>query len=148
MSKRIVLTDLVLLHNIIYGHSPLSLPSYLSFFSGQSRLRFSKLDKLSLVSSIIPSTKASKATCNNTFASSFFYRSHILWNDLPIEIRAISCPFKFKATVKSFLWTKLAEVPATYDDDEWEITLIRLLLTTISIYTSLAYLISITPHYF
>ena len=73
MSHRFILNDLVLLHKTIYSLTPLTLPSYLSFFSGQSRLRFCKLDNLSLVSSIIPSTKASKATTNNALASSFFY---------------------------------------------------------------------------
>ena len=106
MSHRLILTDLVLLHQVINGLVPLSLPTYLTLFSGQSRLRFCKLDKLSLVSSIIPTTKASKATCNNTFASSFFYRSHLLWNELPFDLRSIECPLKFKASLKLYLWSK------------------------------------------
>ena len=105
MSQRLILTDLVLLHKVINGLVPLSLPTYLTLFSGKSRLRFCKLDKLSLVSSIIPVTKASKATTNNTFASSFFYRSHLLWNDLPFDLRSIECPLKFKSSLKSHLWS-------------------------------------------
>ena len=120
MSQRLVLTDLVQLHKVIYGLIPLSLPDYLSFFSGQSRLRFCKLDKLSLVSSIIPASKASKATCNNVFARSFFYRSHLLWNDLPIDIRSIDCPDKFKGRLKQHIWSELniQNFSVDYSDDE------------------------------
>ena len=107
LTQRFVLTDLVLLHKVINGLVPLTLPSYLNLFSGESRLRFCNLDKLSLVSAIIPATKATKATTSNTFASSFFYRSHLLWNELPFEIRSIQCPIKFKRILKSHLWSKL-----------------------------------------
>jgi ribonuclease P/MRP protein subunit RPP40 len=118
MSQRIVLTDLVLLHKIINCLVPLSLPPYLTFFSGKSRMRFCKLDKLSVVSTVIPTTKASKATSSNTFASSFFYRSHLLWNELPLDIRAVTCPVKFKADLKSYLWKTLVELPSISEDDE------------------------------
>ena len=107
LSQRFVLIDLVHIHKVINGLVPLQLPSYLSFFTGESRLRFNKLDKLSLVSSIIPVTKATKATTSNAFASSFFYRSHLSWNELPFEIRAIQCPVKFKSSLKAHLWSKL-----------------------------------------
>ena len=118
MSQRLILTDLVLLHKVINGLVPLSLPTYLTLFSGKSRLRFCKLDKLSLVSSIIPVTKASKATTNNTFASSFFYRSHLLWNDLPFDLRSIECPLKFKSSLKSHLWSINDNQVNTDSDDE------------------------------
>ena len=107
MSYRFILTDLVLLHQVINGLVPLSLPSFLSFYSGKSRLRFCRLDTMSLVSSIVPSTKASQATSSNAFAKSFFYRSHLLWNDLPLDIRQISSPLAFKTRVKKYLWTKI-----------------------------------------
>ena len=107
MSYRFILTDLVLLHNVINELVPLSLPSFLSFYSGHSRLRFCKLDTRSLVSSIVPSTKASQATSSNALAKNFFYRSHILWNDLPLDIRETSSPSSFKNKVKKHLWTKI-----------------------------------------
>ena len=107
MSHRFILNDLVLLHKTVYSLTPLSLPHYLNFFSGQSRLRFCRLDKMSLVSSIIPATKASRATTNNALASSFFYRAHLLWNDLPLEIRSIDCPVGFKTSLKKHLWASL-----------------------------------------
>ena len=107
MSHRFILTDLVLLHKVIQKLVPLSLPSYLSLFSGESRLRFCKLDKMSLVSSIIPQTKASKATSHNAFASSFFYRSHLLWKELPLSLRSTTCPIAFKKSLKKHLWDNL-----------------------------------------
>ena len=78
-------------------------------FSGQSRLRFCRMDKMSLVSSIILATKASRATTNNALASSFFYRAHLLWNDLPLEIRSIDCPVGFKISLKKHLWASLLD---------------------------------------
>ena len=107
MSHRLILTDLVLLHKVIYKTVPLSLPSYLSLFSGASRLRFCKLDTMSLVSSIIPNTKAAKATSHNPLARSFFFRSHLLWNEIPLSLRSTACPILFKSNLKKYLWDNI-----------------------------------------
>ena len=59
MTLRFDLNDILFLHKVIYGLKPVSLPPYLSFFVGQSRLRSSHLDSLSLVSSLQPRTNLS-----------------------------------------------------------------------------------------
>ncbi len=118
MSYRVILTDLVLLHQIIFELVPLSLPDYLSFYSGNSRLRFCRLDHRSLVSSIIPRTNASQATTTNALANSFFYRTHIIWNDLPLKIRETESPSFFKKQVKLHFRAKMAEeLKATTTND-------------------------------
>ena len=76
------------------------MPDYLSLFNGMTRLRSCHLDRLSYVSSVLPRGKNS-----NILKKSFFYRCHLLWNELPIEIREIRCQTTFKFLIKQHLWT-------------------------------------------
>ena len=80
---RFDLNDLVLFHKIFHRLIPVSMPYYLSLFSG-NQLRTSHFDCLCFVSSILPSGNSTRA-----LNKSFFYRTHSLWNTLPIEIRRI-----------------------------------------------------------
>ena len=38
------------------------------------------------------------------FFNAYFYRSHILWNRLPLSIRQISSVKKFRYDLKKFIW--------------------------------------------
>lgn len=107
MTYRFEFTDLILFHKVIHGLVQVNFPSYLHFYSNQTRLRFCHLDTLSLVCDIIPRTSTSQDRTNNAFANSFFYRSHLLWNKLPIDIRSICCPNEFKTKLKSHMWSRL-----------------------------------------
>ena len=78
---------------------PVKIPEYLSLFSGQSRLRSSHLDRLSFVSSVLP-----RGSSSNTLNKSFFYRCHIMWNTLPLEIREIRIPITFKFNLWKLVW--------------------------------------------
>ena len=118
MSYRFVLTDLVMLHKIINNLVPIKLPSYLNFFSGNSRLRFCHLDRLSLVSEILPNTNTCSNRTNNAFANSFFYRVHLLWNKLPFELREIKRPDRFKSLLRKHLF----ETCNIFDDTNQGIT--------------------------
>ena len=102
MSLRFQLNDLNLFHKIAYGYVPICLPEYLQWFDGNSRLRTSHLDRLSLVSSYLPTGRGSKL-----FENSFFYRTHSLWNRIPVDIRDIACTITFKARLKAHLWQTL-----------------------------------------
>ena len=104
--------DLIMLHSIIHGLSFCKLPSYLSFFSGNN-LRSSHLDYLCLVSSITPNSINNMDTeSNNGFFNAYFYRSHILWNRLPLSIRQISSTKKFRKDLSKFIWN--SEVASLY----------------------------------
>ena len=70
---------------------------------------FCHLDSLSLVCDIIPRTTASQDTTTNAFANSFFYRTHLSWNKLPVAIRAIDSPDEFKSKLKAHMWSRLHE---------------------------------------
>ena len=113
LSRRFDLNDLLLLHKVINGLIPLLLPDYFSFFQGQSRLRSSHFDRLSLVCSITPSLST------NVLATSFFFRTYHEWNRVPLEIRELECHSEFKGSVTKFLWCEIlgeVETEADYSD--------------------------------
>ena len=116
MSHRFDLTDIVLLHKIIHSISPIKLPFYLHFYTGTS-LRSSHLDAYSLVSDIIPNTTASQSRTTNAFANAYFYRSHVLWNSLPLKIRTIKFPRRFKSELKAYFWKNLSNLESSSFSD-------------------------------
>ena len=117
LGKRFILNDVVLFHKIFNYLIPVEMPDYLSLFSGHSRLRSCHLDRLSYVSSVLPKGKSS-----NWLSRSFFYRAHISWNSLPLEIREIKCHDIFKREVRQHLWKMAFE--ENVDDDDIDISLV------------------------
>ena len=99
MFHRFNLNDLLLFHKIFRRLIPVNMPSYLSLFSGNSRLRSCHLDHLSFVSSVLPNGSTTKM-----LKKSFFYRTHNLWNSLPLNIREILNPSEFKIKVTQHFW--------------------------------------------
>ena len=73
-------------------------PNYLSQSStiDLSTMRLNRQDELSLKCSLEP--KAS------TFKNGFFFRAHILWNNLPSDLKQEECSSKFKSLLISHLW--------------------------------------------
>lgn len=104
---RFDLCDLVMFHKVFYQLCPVSFPSYLKPFSGSS-LRSCHLDDLCLTSEIIP-TNSSSDTSFHPFTSSFFYRTFLAWNNLPRDVRSISCPRLFKHSITQILWNRSKE---------------------------------------
>ena len=102
VSAKFDLNDLILFYKVIYQMIPLNLPDYLTLFDGNSRLRSCHLDRFSYVCSLQP-----KGTSNNVLDKSFFYRTHSLWNHLPLDIREINCASSFKVKVTEYLWKQL-----------------------------------------
>ena len=102
MSLRFQLNDLILFHKIVNEYIPTNLPYYLQWFDGNSRLRSSHLDSKSLVSTYLPTGRGSRL-----FENSFFYRTHSLWNKIPINIREITCTTTFKTRLKAHMWQTL-----------------------------------------
>ena len=104
LAKRFELNDLILFHKVIYNLIPLNLPSYLSFYTGGSRLRSSHLDSLSIVSNI-----QSRTITNSYLKKSFFYRTHTEWNALPFHLREIHVPSLFKIKVIKYFWIHILQ---------------------------------------
>ena len=115
MIYRFNLNDLVLFHKIFHKRVPVKMPPYLSLFTG-NRLRSSHLDNLCFVSSVLP-----RGTSTAILNKSFFYRTHNLWNSLPLEIREIKSPIEFKREVISYFWELVTDDhDSDYIDDSME----------------------------
>ena len=104
---RFIYHDLKLFHLIIYNFSCIKLPKYMHFFQGGSRLRFTHLDHLSIVSDIIARGHHTNSSSKKGFSNSYFYRTHLLWNRLPLTIREIIRPSVFKAKLIDYIWSEL-----------------------------------------
>ena len=99
MARKFDLNDLILFHKSYHNIIPIKFPQYLKLFNGQTRLRSSHLDSLSFECSIDVTN-----TRSNRFKKSFFYRTHLLWNDLPFDIREVESPSIFKTRVTNHFW--------------------------------------------
>ena len=96
-------------------------PSYLSYFQG-SRLRNCHLDSLSICSSVQPKAPQNLELLNTStgITKSFFYRAHLIWNCLPLELRKIESESLFEKKIIDYLWTEilsLANLPSDLLDD-------------------------------
>ena len=118
--KRFDFNDFVLFYKVIHNILPLQLPYYLKFYEGTSRLRSCHLDHLSIVSSLHPKTNVISNTNKNcALNKSFFYRVHLQWNKLPIEIRNIENLSKFKVEILKYLWDLISpKINDTAVDEE------------------------------
>ena len=81
---RFMFNDMNLFHKVVYKIIPVTMPGYLTLYSGDSRLRSTHLDNLSFVSNI-----ASTTTSISNLIQSFLFcsLSHTLWNFLPFDLR-------------------------------------------------------------
>ena len=107
LSSKFDLNDLIFFHKVVNDLIPVSLPEYLSFYQGSSRLRQCHFDRCSVVSSVIPRSSQNRSSgsgSSDPLSRSFFYRTHLLWNSLPLETREISSQSQFKSKVTEHLW--------------------------------------------
>ena len=117
LAKHFDYNDLTLFFKIIHSLVPLKLPDYLKFFDGNSRLRKCHLDRLNLVSSIMPNCNViSETNKNSALYKSFYYRVHLLWNELPFEIRECDVLSTFQDKLVKFLWQSTKEESDNYVD--------------------------------
>ena len=117
------LNDLVIFHKIFYKINDycVELPSYLRPYEEDERRRLrttinapsylgdcetSTMD-LSVMREMSYDSKSLKCTivpkCSQ-FRSSYFFRSHLLWNYIPLDIRSEMCPSRFKKLLLVHLW--------------------------------------------
>ena len=111
--------DLKLFHLVVHNISFIKLPPYLHLFMGGSRLRFTHLDHLSIISDIIPK-QAFDTISKRGFNNSYFYRTHLSWNRLPLTLRQIKRPSLFKEKLLTFIWTEFITPTDTSDDDYFD----------------------------
>ena len=80
------------------GLISVELPSYITLYSGNSRLRSSHMDHLCYVSSI------TARSANSIFSRGFFYRTVSKWNHIPLEIREQCDLSAFKSMLSKHMW--------------------------------------------
>ena len=90
---------------------PVTLPDYLTFYNGNSRLRSSHLDHLSLECSLLP-----RNSLSTLLEKSFFYRTHTVWNSLPLELREVNITTMFRTNLEKYLWKEVLEL----ESSNWE----------------------------
>jgi hypothetical protein len=127
MEAKFSYTDLVMFHNIYYDRSVVKLPPYIVPMTGADRGRFrsntrpperynqgessglpniharrnNRFDDMSLKCTVEAKTRS--------FKSSFFFRTHILWNDLPTELKQQNDSALFQTSLKHLLWDVLLD---------------------------------------
>ena len=99
LSTRFNVNDLILFHKIFYNLLPLNFPSYLIPFSGNSRLRSCHLDNLSIVCTLQPDSLNM-----NCLKKSFYFRTYLEWNALPLHLRQIDISSSFKNEIIKYFW--------------------------------------------
>ena len=95
--------DLKLFHLIVHEISCIKLPSYLRLFEGSTRLRFTDLDHLCIITETVPAGLYN-TTSKRGFENSCYYRTHFSWNRLPLCLREIISPSKFKIKLLELIW--------------------------------------------
>ena len=100
--------DLKMFHIIVNEYICVKIPAYLKPFS-ENRLRSSHLDYKCYVSDISPRNlnsyqNSSTNRSNSAFGNSFFYRTHLLWNRLPLSLRETTNINHFKSELKAHIW--------------------------------------------
>ena len=119
LEKRFDFNDLVLFYKAANNLIPLGLPPYLKFFDGYSRLRSCHLDTFSIVSDIKPKTSSVFSdNKNSALNKSFFYRTHLLWNRLPLDIRALIDYSTFRTKLLKFMWDSVVDCSGEISDED------------------------------
>ena len=109
MANRFVLTDLLLFHKIVYNDICIKMPDYivLNNINEYGRSSRSAADN----NSDFLQYKSIERAKIAAFSNSFFYRSVIEWNKLPLNIREITSHDIFRVKLKSHLWAILMAKP-------------------------------------
>ena len=122
MELKFALTDLVQFFKIYHGTSVVKLPNYLVQVSSNDRCRLrsnirppaqysqseeSGIPDLALMRNNrydSTSLKCVLETQTMALKRSFFFRTHLMWNDLPPELRTVSDINQFRSKLKSHMW--------------------------------------------
>ena len=110
MKSKFVLTDLVLFHRIVYNSVNIDMPEYIKLLTP------STVSNTRVFASVASSHdnltyKCQVKTRVDVFKFSFFPRTVIVWNALPLKIREIADPTDFSSNLKEHLWILLGIKP-------------------------------------
>ena len=127
MNFKFIFTDLVMFHNIFHGHSVVKFPQYLVAVTDADRNRlrsnirppewlnhFSTSDVPDLASSRGRQLDKTSFKCaieakSVSFKNNFFFRTHTIWNDLPVPLRETVESNTFQNELKQHMWEKMID---------------------------------------
>lgn len=127
LKYRFILSDLVMFYNIYNKKTCVELPGYYRPITDNDRCRLRRtirppdylgvqnndkldLDNLRKTKNDDMSLKCENEAHSNNFSKSFFYRTVLEWNRIPVEIRSAENAAKFKDTLRSYLKNKAFEL--------------------------------------
>ena len=125
MNNKFTLTDLILFHKIVYKQVNIDMPSYLVRLSPESvrapRNQPIGSEPRTLTSDIHPDNIIKDNDCLHfkskitpkvdAYKYSFFHRTHLEWNKLPIKLRNYQDPDGFKVLLTEHMWKILIDKP-------------------------------------
>ena len=125
IERKLTVNDLILFHRIIHKKICITLPDYIQLASPPRSLRTCHIDPLYFSSKIKPrqttlttNTTKNKSNMNDPdygqhvlreFEHSYFYRTHLQWNKLPLHLKIIEEQEAFKNKLNSYLLGDLVE---------------------------------------
>ena len=100
---KFILNDLVLLYKIVNGFINIQLPEHFTF-TKPNEVRYTRNTSEIINENDMTHVKCSiKPSCDN-FKNNFFFRTMVIWNRLPYNIRQVPSISSFKVQVTKFLW--------------------------------------------
>ena len=107
---KFIYNDLVVFYKVVNNLIPVKLPDYITVCQPES-LRYTRRNAPIHDLTDVSTYKSSIVPCSNALKHSFFYRSMIRWNDLPVTVRQSESMLGFKSNLTKHLWTTA--------DDDW-----------------------------
>ena len=101
---KFIYNDLMLFYKIVYKFVPVSLPGYITVCQPEGS-RYTRRNAQIHDMTDISTYKSSIVPCTDAFRYSFFYRTMLRWNSLPVDVRQSDYISKFKVNVIKHLWT-------------------------------------------
>jgi len=113
LTSKFIFTDLLLFHKIFYDNSFIKMPNYITHVTVEDiqRLRSSRLDRLSLKCTLLPRVQV--------FIDSFFHRTYLSWNRLPLSVRMLTDSTSFHNELEALLWRDLLESLDSDDNENY-----------------------------
>ena len=97
---KFIYTDLSLLQKIVYSHIPIYFPSYLHMYN--SDIDFTRPTRSQCLRDNLQIVCTERASIDS-FIQSFFNRTYVVWNELPLSLREISDQCDFSIKLKTHL---------------------------------------------
>ena len=120
MKYHFMVRDLIMFHKIYYDMCCVKLPSYYRNCTDEDRSRLrsnvrppdrfngnvttTNLQSMSAMRSDQNSLRCDFLPSSATYRKTFFYRTHLMWNFVPLDVRAESCPLRFKNALVPHIW--------------------------------------------